>query len=192
MSKGTVVRFCGDVMSAEAFLDNDNTTEILGKQQKKLAEEGFLPSDMDAVCTFHVYWLQGDFAKHASIVFTSNNEHCVTAELQWFTPPPTFQHTCLPWANGFLLSQNQSRTSKMTKCGTVRRSARQVILAGIQAMRRFGSYGKYTNNCQNYCNLVLEVLGLSTQWTDTGKMLVISNVFAPLVYLGFKAREAWS
>ena len=77
----------------------------------------------------------------------------------------------------------------MKKCGTVFKTANELIEAGIQAAKRFGEYSKYTNNCQNYCNCVLEIIGLEKQWTDTGIILTVSNVLAPLVYAAMKIRE---
>lgn len=178
--------FCGDVVRADAFVDNDDTAELLQRQQEKLARDGFLPADMNECYNFDVYWLQGRFARHASIVFTSNGEHCVTAELQWYTGTGT--HTCLPWANGFKMSEHRHR--RMERRGTVWRSARQIIKAGIRAMKRFGEYGKLTNNCQDYCNLVLDELGLQQRLTDTDRVLLATTVLAPFVYLGMKFREA--
>ena len=156
MSKsGAVQRFCGDVISAGKFLDNSETTKILKAQQDKLAKEGFLPSDMDAVCKFHVYWFQSsDFGKHASLVFTSNKEHCVTTELQWYAPSGV--HTCLPWANGFLLSHYPERSSNMRYIGAVKSSAKSLIDAGIRAMRKIRQVREVYKQLSGLLQLSLE------------------------------------
>lgn len=163
--------FCGDVVTAEPFAENNVTKQILKDQQKKLARNGLLPEDMDTAYTFSVYWLQSDFARHASIVYSPDGEHFLTAELQWYFDRNGTRR-CLPWVNGFKMSEHKDRRSKMTLCGWVRVSTSLIIAAGVLAMRRFGKYGKLTNNCQNYCNLVLAELGLPQQWTDTQQHLL--------------------
>ena len=190
--KSRVQRFCGDQMTAKAFIDNSETREILKRQHKDLTERGFLPADMSQRIWFDVYWLQpSSFGSHASLVFTSNQKHCVTAEIQWYVPDGV--HHVLPFANGFKWSEHPERTRNMKKCGRVLKSADKLIAAGIRAAKRFGGYGKYTNNCQNYCNCVLGSVGLRKRWTDIGIVLACSNVLAPLVYLAMMLREDfWS
>ena len=183
-----IQRFCGDQIVAQAFPDNEETKEILKNNKQKLIESGFAPADLSEKYNFTVYWLQPSrFGSHASIVFTSNGEHCVTAEIGWYTPEG--QCHVLPNSIWFKLSEHSERTKNMTKCGTVYKSCNELIEAGISAAKRLGTYGKYTNNCQNYCNYVLELIGLGRRWTDIGAVLAVSNVLAPVVWLGMKIRE---
>ena len=183
-----IQRFCGDQITAEAFPDNAETKQILEAKKQKLIDSGFAFADLSERHNFDVYWLQpSSFGTHASIVFTSNGEHCVTAEIGWYTPGG--QYHVIPNATWFKWSEHLERTKNMTKCGTVYKSCNELIEAGITAAKRFGAYRKYTNNCQNYCNCVLDIIGLYARWTDIGVALVFSNILAPVVWLGMKIRE---
>ena len=176
-------------MTAKAFVDNDETRAIIKLNKQKLVDSGFALPDLSKKYKMTVYWLQSGFAKHASLVFTSNGEHCVTAEIAWYTPGGVYH--VIPHSSWFKLSEHPERTEKMLKCGTVHKSTNDLIEAGIKAAKNFGAYEKYTNNCQSYCNCVLEMIGLDARWTDTGLVLAGSTVLAPVVYAAMKARQAF-
>lgn len=58
------------------------------------------------------------------------------------------------------------KLSNLTKLGSVRKSAFELMDIGIDCLEKFGAFNGITNNCQNYCNMVAKELGVSTQWTD--------------------------
>lgn len=196
MTSGRRIQFlaCCDsaVIGAEAFQDDTSSRDALEKQEEKLRNQGFLPSDMRQNLEFMVYWLQGSkFWSHASIVFTSDKKHYVTAELQWYFIDGT-RHV-LPWANYFFDESIVASTRRnLTRIGTVKMTAQELIDAGIAAMKKFGKYHRYTNNCQNYCNLVLEEIKLKKQWTSFNLSLLASGPFAPFLYGAAKLRETFN
>ncbi len=55
----------------------------------------------------------------------------------------------------------------MEKLGTIKAKGQDLIVKAVAVTEHFGSYFKFTNNCQNYCNKYLEAIGLGYAKTPT-------------------------
>ena len=126
---------------------------------------------LDVILKYKVYSIQGsEFGSHKSIVLTTDDEHFVTVELGFIIVhgkkhiyPVTKQ---LP----------KSMKSKMEYIETIEAKGQGLIGKAVLVMKHFGSYGKLCNNCQDFCNMYLEAIGLKkAQKLTDGELAVITG-----------------
>ena len=136
---------------------------------EELQKEGELP-DLQKEMNYNVYSIQrSQFGAHKSIVLSSNGKKYFTVELGFMTAYDQKERIC-PVTN-VLPEKNVKR---LKYHGTLQASGADLIAKAIAAMKEFGRYFMFTNNCQNYCNTVLKKYGLdeAVTWPDQNKAAV--------------------
>ena len=162
---------CNDVF-AEPMLEDDKTfLEKYVKELKELQNQGVLPSDLEEEKPYKVYSVEGSSCgAHRSIVLSSDDKRFFTIEL------------------GFIKVDGIKRIypvtkeipatlkPKFTSHGTVTMSTINLLGRGVTVLKKFGSYFKFCNNCQDYCNYYLESIGLgkTKKMTDVEKTSLIA------------------
>lgn len=169
---------CNDVF-AEPMLDEDEYLDKYLKQLRSLNEEGLLP-DLKKEMVYKVYSIQGsDWGAHKSIVLTTNDKNFVTVEL------------------GFIKIDGKKRIYPVTRSlkpaskanltfhGEIKTTGGKLISKAVATMKKFGSYFKFCNNCQDYCNLYLESIGLGKEkkLTDGDKAILVTIAGAVLLLI---------
>ena len=163
---------CNDVF-AEPMLEDDKTfLEKYVKKLKKLQNQGVLPSDLEEEKPYKVYSVEGSSCgAHRSIVLSSDDKRFFTIELG-FTEDADGIHRIYPVTKEIdaILKPN------FTSHGTVTMSTATLLGHGVAVMKKFGSYFKFCNNCQDYCNHYLESIGLgeTKKMTDAQKLSLIT------------------
>ena len=72
--------------------------------------------------------------------------------------------------------------SKMEYHGKIEAKGEDLIGKAVAVMKQFGSYFKFCNNCQNFCNMYLEDIGLKKAQTLTdGDKTAIAGILAAIV-----------
>ena len=169
---------CDDVF-AEPMLDADEYLEEYKQQLIELDRQNLLP-DLNTRLKYKVYSIQGSgFGAHKSIVLTTNDEQFVSVEL------------------GFIKIDGKKRiypvTEKIDKAlkpkmkylGVVEATGEDLIDKAVSVMKRFGSYFKYCKNCQNFCNMYTEAIGLkqAQTLTDGDKAAIIAMIGGIIAFL---------
>lgn len=169
-----------DTLFAEAMLDQDEHLERYKKDLTDLREQGLLPN-MSARLQYKVYSIKSSgFCAHKSIVLTTDDQHFVSVELG-FIPIDGVKHT-RPVAR----KVDKANKSKMKFLGRVVTTGDELIVKAIKAMKRFGSYFKLYNNCQDYCNIYAEEIGLKQAKTSTDRdKVVIAGIIAVIIAIVF-------
>ncbi|XP_044173247.1 uncharacterized protein LOC114961047 [Acropora millepora] len=169
---------CSDVF-AEPILD---TNEYLNKYVQQLVEldkKGLLPK-LDKELQYKVYSIKGrEFGAHKSIVLTTDDEHFVTVELGFKVIDGVKR--IYPATR----SLPKTLKPKMQYLGTITAKGNYLIAKAVAVMRHFGSYFKFCNNCQDYCNKYAAAIGLegAQSMTDSDKVKLTALVAAILVFL---------
>ena len=138
------------------------------KQLTELDKKGLLP-DLDATLNYKVYSIRGSqFGAHKSIVLTTDDEHFITVELGFHEVHGT-KHI-YPVTRPL----DSSDKSKMTNLGSIEAKGGDLIAKAVAVMKHFGSYFKLCNNCQDFCNMYLEAIGLekAKSLTDSDKVAI--------------------
>ena len=161
---------------AEPMLDADAYLEKYRKQLVELHKKGLLPK-LDVNLTYKVYSIRGsEFGAHKSIVLTTDDELFVTVELG-FIKVDGKKHI-YPVTR----SLSKSKKAKMEYHGTIEAKGEDLIGKAVAAMKQFGSYFKLCNNCQDFCNMYLEAIGLEkAQKLTDGDKAAIAVVLAGIV-----------
>ncbi|CAB4003004.1 Hypothetical predicted protein [Paramuricea clavata] len=144
---------------------------------RELKAAGHLPSNFEEVMSYSVYSLRGStIGAHKSIVLSPDDQHFFSIELG-------FTETV---EDGVIKKRIYPATKKidakykknLVKHGNLKASTATLLAKGVATMRKFGTYFKYCNNCQNYCNYYLEVIGLgkTSHITDAQKIALGSLV----------------
>ena len=76
----------------------------------------------------------------------------------------------------------KSMKSKMEYLGTIEAKGKDLIGKAVAVMKNFGSYFKLCNNCQDYSNMYLEIIGLKkAQKLTDGDKLSIAGILGAIV-----------
>ena len=162
---------CKDVF-AEPMLENDETfLEEYVEKLKELQNQGVLPSDLEKEIPYKVYSVEGSSCgPHRSIVISSDDKRFFTIELG-FTEVDGVRRI-YPVTREI----DPSLKPKFTSHGTVTMSTSNLLGCGVAVLKKFGSYFKFCNNCQDYCNHYLESIGLgkTKKMTDVERTSLIA------------------
>ena len=153
---------------AEPMLDSDEYLEEYMKQLTELDKKGLLPN-LDATLNYKVFSIRGsDFGAHKSIVLTTDDEHFITVELGFHEVHGT-KHI-YPVTRQL----DSSNKPKMTYLGTIEAKGVDLIAKAVAVMKHFGSYFKFCNNCQDFCNKYVGAIGLkgAKSLTDVEKAAI--------------------
>ena len=162
----------GDDIFAEPMLDTEEYLKKYMQQLIKLGEQGLLP-DLTETLRYKVYSIQGSrFGSHKSIVLTTNGEQFVSVELG-FIEIDGRKHI-------YPATEKIDKALKPTMkyLGEIEATGEYLIGKAVEVMKHFGSYFKYRNNCQNFCNKYLEAIGLeqAQTLTDAAKAAIITII----------------
>lgn len=161
---------------AEPMIDDAKYLDDYWEQVVDLYRKGLLP-EMDAEIDYKVYSICGSgFGAHKSIVLTTDDKHFVTVELDFCS------------VNGRKHIYPRTRQlpdgleHKLERHGCVTARGWDLIAKAVAVMQQFGSYFKFSNNCQDYCNYYLEAIGLghTTTLTDVDKGAIVA-IFGVIV-----------
>ena len=168
-----------DNVFAEPMLDTDEYLEKYKKQLIKLDNQNLLP-DLNMELKYKVYSIQGSgFGAHKSIVLTTNDEQFVSVEL------------------GFIMIDGKKHIypvtrkidkalkPKMEYLGEIKATGKDLIGKAVAVMKRFGTYFKFCNNCQNFCNMYTEAIGLrqAQTLTDGDKAAIVAIIGGIIAFL---------
>ena len=159
-----------DAIFAEPMLDGEEYLKKYAKQLNALRQQGMLP-DLEAELDYKVYSIRGkEFGAHKSIVLTTNDEKFVTVELGFITVDG--KRHIYPVTRAL----DSSNKSKLQYHGTITISGGKLIARAIATMKKFGGYFKFCKNCQNFCNMYLEAVGLekAQNLTDSDKATLVT------------------
>ena len=161
----------------EPMLVDDKHLEEYFTQITGLGEKGLLP-DLDEPLTYKVYSISGShFGTHKSIVLTTNDKHFITVELDF----KTFDDKKHIYPRTRELPS--SIKPHLKEIGEIKAKGLDLIVKAVAVMKRFGSYNKLSNNCQDFCNKYLEAIGLKGSLTDVDK-LAIGTIVGGIMLLG--------
>ena len=171
---------CNDVY-AEPMLEDDKTfLKEYAKQLKKLQNKGVLPSDLEEEKPYKVYSVEGkSCGAHRSIVLSSDDKRFFTIELRLIKDADGINRI-YPATNEI----DATHKPKFTSHGTVTMSTGELLVRGVAVLKKFGSYSKFCNNCQDFCNYYLESIGLgkTKKMTDFEKIRLITLAAALVLY----------
>ena len=177
---------CNDVF-AEPMLEDDKTfLQEYTKKLKELQNKGVLPSDLKKEIPYKVYSVEGSSCgAHRSIVLSSDDKRFFTIELGFIKVDGI--NRIYPVTREI----DATHKPKFTSHGTVTMSTGKLLGHGVAVLKKFGSYFKFCNNCQDYCNHYLESIGLgkTKKMTDAQKTSLITlaaGLCAILLMLIFK------
>ena len=161
------------------MLDTDDYLQEYKDQLTELDEEGLLPQ-LDLKLEYKVYSIRGsEFGAHKSIVLTTDDEHFVTVELGFMTVDG--KKHIYPVTR----SVDKSGKAKMEYLGKIEATGQELIGKAVAVMKKFGSYFKLCNNCQDFCNMYAEAIGLkqAQKLTDGDKLALGGLLAAILAFL---------
>ena len=161
---------------AEPMLDTDEYLKVYCKQLVDLDKKGFLPR-LDEILKYKVYSIQGsEFGSHKSIVLTTDDEHFVTVELGFRTV--SGKKHIYPVTRPL----DESMKSKMEYIETIEAKGQDLIRKAVLVMKHFGSYFKLCKNCQDFCNMYLEAIGLkkAQKLTDVDLAVITGGTIAAI------------
>ena len=148
------------------------------KQQLiELDRQNLLP-DLNMELKYQVYSIQGrGFGAHKSIVLTTNDEQFVSVELGFITIDGR-KHV-YPVTRKI----DKALKPKMEYLGEIEATGKDLIGKAVVVMKRFGNYFKFCNNCQNFCNMYTEAIGLKQAQTLTDREKTAAMVSGIIVFL---------
>ena len=169
---------CNDVF-AEPMLDTEQYLEKYKQQLIELGKQNLLPN-LNTKMKYKVYSIQGSrFGSHKSIVLTTNDEQFVSVELG-FIEIDGLNHI-YPATEKI----DKALKPKMKYLGVIEATGEDLIGKAVAVMKHFGSYFKYRNNCQNFCNMYIEAIGLkqAQTLTDADKAAIIAIIGGIIAFL---------
>lgn len=168
---------------AEPMLDTDDYLKEYKDQLTELDEEGLLPP-LELILEYKVYTIRGNkFGAHKSIVLTTDDEHFVTVELGFIEVDGKLH--IYPVTQ----SIDKSAKDRMQHLGNINATGQELIGKAIAVMKKFGSYFKLCNNCQDYCNMYAEAIGLKHAQTLTdGDKAALAGLLAVILAFLFAMR----
>lgn len=164
---------------AEPMLDTEEYLEEYREQLIELDKKNLLPQ-LNLKLKYKVYSIRGSgFGAHKSIVLTTDDEHFVTVELG-FIEVEGVNHI-YPATNAV----DKSLKAKMEYLGEIQATGQELIGKAVAVMKQFGSYFKLCNNCQDYCNMYTEAIGLkhAQKLTDGDKVAIAGILGAIIAFL---------
>ena len=168
-----------DNVFAEPMLDTDEYLEKYKKQLIKLDNQNLLP-DLNMELKYKVYSIQeSGFGAHKSIVLTTNDEQFVSVELG-FIKIDGKKHI-YPVTRKI----DKALKPKMEYLGEIKATGKDLIGKAVAVMKRFGTYFKFCNNCQNFCNMYTEAIGLrqAQTLTDGDKAAIVAIIGGIIAFL---------
>ena len=165
---------------AEPMLDDETFLEEYVDDLRALQEEGHLPSDFNKEVPYKVYSFEGSgCGSHRSIVLSTDDERFFSVELGFIKVDGIKR--IYPVTRKI----DASHKPKFTFHGTVKMSTATLLSRGIATMKKFGSYFKFCNNCQHFCNYYLDAidLGETKKMTDIEKAGIITLAMAFIALL---------
>ena len=161
---------------AEPMLDTEEYLEKYKKQLIELDKKKLLPK-LNLKLKYKVYSIRGsEFGAHKSIVLTTDDEHFVTVELGFIKVDGVKRIYPVTRA------VDKSRKAKMEYLGEIQATGEELIGKAVAVMKKFGSYFKLCNNCQDYCNMYAEAIGLKhAQKLTDGDKAAIAGILAAIV-----------
>ena len=169
---------CDDVF-AEPMLDADEYLEEYKQQLIELDRQNLLP-DLNTRLKYKVYSIQGSgFGAHKSIVLTTNDEQFVSVELGFIVIDG--RKHIYPVTRKI----DKALKPKMEYLGEIEDTGINLIGKAVAVMKRFGNYFKFCNNCQNFCNMYTEAIGLkqAQTLTDGDKAAIIAMIGGIIAFL---------
>ena len=164
---------------AEPMLDDEEHLEEYRQQLLDLDKKGLLPR-LDVNLNYKVYSIRGsEFGAHKSIVLTTDDEHFVTVELGFITVDG--KKHIYPVTREL----SKSNKSKLEYHGTVKAKGEDLVAKAVAVMKTFGSYFKFSKNCQDFCNYYLQEIGLkeARNLTDSDKATIAGIAAAIIAFL---------
>ena len=168
-----------DEVFAEPMRDTEQYLEKYRQQLMELDRQNLLPN-LNTMLKYKVYSIQGSrFGSHKSIVLTTNDEQFVSVELG-FIEIDDKKHI-YPVTEKI----DKALKPKMKYLGTIEATGEDLIGKAVAVMKRFGSYFKYCKNCQNFCNMYIEAIGLkqAQTLTDGDKAAIIAIIGGIIAFL---------
>ena len=169
---------CNDVF-AEPMLDTEQYLEKYKQQLIELGKQNLLPN-LNKKLKYKVYSIQGgNFGAHKSIVLTTNDEQFVSVELG-FIKIDGKKHI-YPVTRKI----DKALKSRMEYLGEIEDTGINLIGKAVAVMKRFGNYFKFCNNCQNFCNMYTEAIGLkqAKTLTDGDKVAIVGMIASIIAFL---------
>ena len=169
---------CDDVF-AEPMLDADEYLEEYKQQLIELDRQNLLP-DLNTRLKYKVYSIQGgSFGAHKSIVLTTNDEQFVSVELGLIKIDG--KKHIYPVTRKI----DKALKPKMEYLGVIEATGEDLIGKAVAVMKCFGNYFKFCNNCQNFCNMYTEAIGLkqAQTLTDGDKAAIIAMIGGIIAFL---------
>ncbi len=157
-----------NALFAEPMLDTEEYLQAYKEQLIELNNQGLLPR-LDMKLVYKVYSIRGEkFGAHKSIVLTTDDEHFVTVELG-FIKVDGKKHI-YPVTR----SIDKSAVANMEYHGVIEATGQDLIVEAVAVMKDFGRYSKPFNNCQDFCNMYVNAIGLkhAQQLTDGDKLVL--------------------
>lgn len=140
---------------AEPMLDTDDYLQAYNEQLTELDKKELLPP-LDLKLEYKVYSIrESKFGAHKSIVLTTDDEHFVTVELGFITV--NGKKHIYPVTRPI----NRSAKAKMKYLGKIETTGEELIRKAVAVTKKFGSYFKFCHNCQDFCNMYTEAIGLN-------------------------------
>ena len=151
----------GDDIFAEPMLATEEYLEKYREQLTEHKKQNLLPV-MNQKLKYKVYSIQaGGFGGHKSIVLTANDQQFISVELGF----QTFngKKHIYPVTRKI----DKALKPKMTYLGVIEATGEDLIAKAVAVMKHFGKYFKFSNNCQNFCNMYVGAIGLKKAKTLT-------------------------
>ena len=162
------------------MLDTEDYLKKYTEQLIELYDEGLLP-DLNLEQEYTVYSIrESEFGGHKSIVLTTDDEYFFTVELG-FREVNGKKHI-YPVTKAI----DKSLKAKMEYLGKKVTTGYALIGNAIAVMQQFGSYFKSCNNCQDYCNMYMEAIGLKEAQTLTDVDELVRLVSMILAFLAMR------
>ena len=154
---------------AEPMLEGDDYLKSYIEELKPLLKDGTIP-DLKKEESFEVCSIKGsDFGSHKSIVLSADGQRFFSIELGFITVDG--EKRIYPVTRK--ISSNLK--GKLVYHGKIKATSGDLISKAIAMMKNFGTYFKWCNNCQDYCNYYLDEIGLSDakSLTDGDKVTIV-------------------
>lgn len=170
---------------AEPMPDRDDYLREYLAELVRLEDEGLLPK-LDENLQYKVYSIrETGCGAHKSIVLTADAEQFFTVELG-FTKVDGVKYI-----RPVTRPLSKSLKHKMEYLGTIKAKGQYLLAKAVAVMKHFGSYFKFCNNCQDYCNKYVAAIGLerAQSLTDSDKAKIAGIVSAILAFLAIMLRR---
>ena len=146
---------CKGPLCAQPMLGSRKCIEKYYQELIDLTKKCKLPNLL-ANLEYKVYTICGsNIDAHKSVVLSHNDINFFTIELGFYKMSDGETHV-----KPVTKALDSSLRSKLEFIGTVKTTGAILFEKAVEAMRKFGGYYKFCNNCHDYCNTFLESIGL--------------------------------